>query len=134
MDIHEESTMRLILIVLISIHLAGCAQPQQQAEQPKPNGAYLIIDGKQAQAVLVIDGKRIEEAGQVIEVAHMAEGSLITASYLVYLPNCGQVQWLRGRTGEAESRFLQAYGNEMGGHCAIATAMDEVWTALDYSG
>lgn len=48
---------KLMTFLLLAM-LAGCAQPQ--LEQPKANGAYLVIEGGAAWAVLVRDGKRVE--------------------------------------------------------------------------
>ena len=50
---------KLMTILLLAV-LAGCAQPQ--LEQPKANGDYLVIECGAAWAVLVRDGKRVEEA------------------------------------------------------------------------
>src|SRR5690606_28622960 len=62
----EHLTMQHIVmtIVLLSL-LGGCAQPQM--EQPKANGRYLVIENGQAWAVLVSNGRRVEEQGTVVQ-------------------------------------------------------------------
>ena len=85
--------------------LTGCAQPQ--LEQPRPNGAYLVIEGAEAWAVLVRDGKRVAEAGRMLDVVRLpGQDSLIAASYVIDTPNCGRLQWLTERGGEGEDTRL----------------------------
>ena len=50
--------------------LAGCAQPPA-SDEPKANGAYLIIEGRQAWAVVIADGKRSEEWGVVVDTIRL---------------------------------------------------------------
>ena len=93
---------KLMTILLLAL-LAGCAQPQ--LEQPKANGAYLVIEGEQAWAVLVSDGQRVEEAGVVLDVIRLpSHHSNIAASYVIETPNCGKLQWLTERHGAAARR------------------------------
>lgn len=127
---------RLMTILLFAL-LAGCAQPQ--LEQPKANGAYLVIDGSEAWAVLVSDGKRIEEHGTVLDVVKLpGQHTHISASYVIETPNCGKVQWLTERQGSAEgevTRLSRDYNQELDRPgCVIASGLSRAWTALDYSG
>jgi|SRR5690606_19109064 len=126
---------KLMTIVLLAM-LAGCAQPQ--LEQPRANGAYLVIEGAAAWAVLVRDGKRVvEEVGRVLDVVKLpGQESSISASYVIDTPNCGRLQWLTERGGEGEvTRLAHAAGEglERPG-CSIASDLSRAWTALDYSG
>jgi len=125
---------KLMTFLLLAV-LAGCAQPQ--LEQPKANGAYLVIEGGAAWAVLVRDGKRIEEAGRVLDVVKLpGQESSIAASYVIETPNCGRLQWLTERGGEGEvTRLAHGAGEalERPG-CSIASDLSRAWTALDYSG
>ena len=71
----------LMTIVLLGL-LAGCAQPQ--LDQPRANGTYLVIENGQAWAVLVSDGKRVEEPGTVVDVIRLpSENSAVAASYVI---------------------------------------------------
>lgn len=128
---------QMLMTVLVSVLLAGCAQPQ--VEQPKANGTYLVIDDSQAWAVLVSDGKRVEERGTVVDVIKLpGQHALVTASYVIETPNCGKVQWLTERQDVADgattlmalhdNRRLRASG------CVIGEGLSRVWTVLDYSG
>lgn len=126
----------LMTIVLLAL-LGGCAQPQ--IERPQANGAYLVIEGEQAWAVLVSDGRRIEEAGRVLEVIRLpGRHSAIAASYVIETPRCGKLQWLTGRHGEAEGEttLLPAAFNEklQSPDCVLSQGLSRGWTALDYSG
>lgn len=126
---------KLMTILLLAL-LAGCAQPQM--EQPKANGAYLVIEGAEAWAVLVRDGKRVEEAGRVLDVVRLTgQESSISASYVIDTPNCGRLQWLTERGGEDGEVTRLAHGGgearERPG-CIIASDLSRAWTALDYSG
>lgn len=122
--------MTLLLLAL----LAGCAQPQ--LEQPKANGAYLVIEDGAAWAVLVSDGKRVEEAGRVLDVVRLpGQHSSIAASYVIETANCGKLQWLTERDGRGEVTRLAHSSDaqlERPG-CVIGTGLSRAWTALDYS-
>lgn len=123
----------LVTIVLLAL-LGGCAQPQM--ERPQANGAYLVIDGKQAWAVLVSNGKRVEEAGRVLDVIHLpGHHSSIAASYVIETPNCGRLQWLTERHGEAEGDTTLLHNQELDSpQCVLSQGLSRNWTALDYSG
>lgn len=126
--------LRLLVPLLTGLMLLGCAQPQM--DKPQANGAYLVIDQGQAWAVLVLDGKRIEETGQLIDVQHLSgEHSRIAASYVIETRNCGRLQWLteRDETQQQATRLL-ALEQERLANCAIAQGLTQRWTALDYSG
>ncbi len=131
--------MRFCLPMLLSLSLlAGCAQPQQ-GERPLASGAYLVIEGGQAWAVLVEDGRRLEESGRVLDVQRLpGEHSRIAASYVIDTPNCGRLQWLteRGNALEGETRLLSSRYNPdlQRPGCVIAQGQGRAWTALDYSG
>ena len=90
-----------------------------------------------AWAVLVRDGKRVEEAGRVLDVVKLpGQESSIAASYVIETPNCGRLQWLTERGGEGEvTRLAHGAGEalERPG-CSIASDLSRAWTALDYSG
>jgi len=127
---------RLMTIVLLAM-LSGCAQPQ--IERPQANGAYLVIEGEQAWAVLVSDGQRVEEAGVVLDVIRLpSHHSNIAASYVIETPNCGKLQWLTERHGaaEGETTLLPAAFNEQLSKpgCVLTQDLSRSWTALDYSG
>ena len=90
----------LMTIVLLSL-LTGCAQPQ--LDQPRANGTYLVIENSQAWAVLVSDGKRVEEQGTVVDVIKLpSKESSVAASYVIETANCGRVQWLSERSDAAD--------------------------------
>ncbi|WPC03357.1 hypothetical protein SBP02_11180 [Pseudomonas benzenivorans] len=129
----QQSLMTIVLLVLLS----GCAQPQ--VEQPKANGSYLVIENGQAWAVLVADGKRIEERGTVVDAIRLpSEHAAVAASYVIETPNCGRVQWLTERRDAAEgvTSLMSLHYNrrldESG--CVIGAGLSRVWTVLDYSG
>ena len=54
---------QILMTIVLLVTLTGCVQPQ--VEQPKVNANYLVIEDNQAWAVLVSDGKRVEEHGVV---------------------------------------------------------------------
>lgn len=125
---------KLMTILLLAV-LAGCAQPQR--EQPRANGAYLVIEDGAAWAVLVRDGKRVAEVGRVLDVVKLpGQESSIAASYLIETPNCGRLQWLTERGGDGEVTRLAHGAREALTRpgCSIASDLSRVWTALDYSG
>lgn len=127
---------RLIMAMLL-ILLGGCAQPQ--AERPQPNGAYLVIEGEQAWAVVIAGGQRVEEAGRVLDIIRLpGQHSRVAASYVVETPNCGKLQWLTERNGEAEGEttLLPTHFNDQlnAPGCVLTQALSRNWVALDYSG
>ncbi|MCP1645258.1 hypothetical protein J2T41_004902 [Pseudomonas citronellolis] len=102
--------VKALLVLALLALLGGCAQPP--AEGPKANGAYLVIDGREAWAVLV-------------------------ASYVIDTPNCGRLQTLTEvyDDGTGATRLLSV--GEEGGDlsaCRIRDDLSRAWTALDYSG
>lgn len=128
---------QMLMTIVLSVFLYGCAQPQ--VERPQANGAYLVIEGEQAWAVLVSDGRRVEEAGRVLDVILLpSHHSNIAASYVIDTPNCGKLQWLTERHGaaEGETTLLPAAFNEQLGNpnCVLSQGLSRAWTALDYSG
>ena len=126
----------LMTIVLLSL-LSGCAQPQ--LEQPRANGTYLVIENSQAWAVLVSDGKRVEEQGTVVDVIKLPnKESSVAASYVIETANCGRVQWLSERSDAADGMTtlmsLHSNNQQLGQNgCVIAEGLSRVWTVLDYS-
>lgn len=125
---------KLMTILLLAM-LAGCAQPQ--VDQPRAKGAYLVIEGAKAWAVLVRDGKRVEEVGTVLDVVKLpGQESSIAASYVIETPNCGRLHWLTERGSEGEVTRLALVGDEALARpgCSIASDLSRAWTALDYSG
>lgn len=125
---------KLMTIVLLAL-LAGCAQ--SQSEQPRANGAYLVIDEGRAWTVLVADGERREEAGWVLDVIRLPEApSGVVASYLIETPNCGRVQWLSQRQDDSQGlgARLQAVPGEAMQRPGCLVGQGRLWTALDYSG
>jgi len=129
----HQMLMTIVLLVLLS----GCAQPQ--VEQPKANGSYLVIENGQAWAVLVSDGKRVEERGTVVDVIKLpSQHSAVAASYVIETPNCGRVQWLTERKDVAEgtTSLMSLHYNERLGEsgCVIGEGLSRVWAVLDYSG
>jgi len=126
----------LMTIVLLGL-LAGCAQPQ--LDQPRANGTYLVIENGQAWAVLVSDGKRVEEHGTVVDVIRLpSEDSAVAASYVIETANCGRVQWLSERSDAADgmTNLMSLHSNNQLGQsgCVITSGLSKVWTVLDYSG
>ncbi|MCY1455259.1 hypothetical protein D9M71_723810 [compost metagenome] len=126
---------RVLMVCAVLGMLAGCAEPP--VEQPKANGAYLIIEGREAWAVLVADGKRVEERGTVLDAIHLPKArSPIAASYVIETPNCGRLQGLTGGEGESLGTTVYAVGDEPAdlSTCSIRGGLSRMWTALDYSG
>ncbi|MHA6493244.1 hypothetical protein ACX0MV_08360 [Pseudomonas borbori] len=126
----------LMTVVLVAL-LSGCSQPA--IEQPKANGTFLVIENSQAWAVLVSDGKRVEERGTVVDVIKLAsEHSAIAASYVIETPNCGRVQWLTERVDAADgaTTLMSLHNNQHldDAGCVIGDGLSQVWTVLDYSG
>ncbi|WP_300656255.1 hypothetical protein [Pseudomonas sp.] len=126
----------LMTVVLLGL-LAGCAQPQ--VERPKANGSYLVIENSQAWAVMVSDGKRVEERGTVVDVIKLpSPHSAVAASYVIETANCGRVQWLTERAddaGGATTLILQRNKQQLGrAGCMLGNGLARVWTVLDYSG
>ena len=125
---------KLMTVVLLAL-LAGCAQSQN--EQPRANGAFLVIDEGRAWTVLVDDGERREEAGWVVDIIRLPEQqSDVVASYLIETPNCGRVQWLSQRQDDSQglgSRLL-AVPDEALQRPGCLVGQGRLWTALDYSG
>lgn len=124
-----------LMTVLLLVLLAGCAQSQN--DQPRANGAYLVIDEGRAWTVLVADGERREEAGWVLDIIRLPEQqSDVVASYLIETPNCGRVQWLSQRQDGSQglgSRLL-AVPDEAQQRPGCLVGQGRLWTALDYSG
>ncbi len=126
----------LMTIVLLSL-LTGGAQPQ--LDQPRANGTYLGIENSQAWAVLVSDGKRVEEQGTVVDVIKLpSEDSAVAASYVIETANCGRVHWLSERSDAADGMTtlmsLHSNNQQLGqSGCVIAEGLSRVWTVLDYS-
>jgi hypothetical protein len=126
----------LMTIVLLGL-LAGCAQPQ--VEQPKANGNYLVIENSQAWAVLVSDGKRVEERGTVLDAIKLpSQHSAVAASYVIETANCGRVQWLTERADDADgaTTLMSLHNNQQldAAGCVIGNGLTRMWTVLDYSG
>lgn len=125
---------KLMTVLLLAL-LAGCAQSQN--DQPRANGAYLVIDEGRAWTVLVADGERREEAGWVLDIIRLPEQqSDVVASYLIETPNCGRVQWLSQRQDGSQglgSRLL-AVPDEAQQRPGCLVGQGRLWTALDYSG
>lgn len=116
--------------------LTGCAQPQ--LEQPKMNGAYLVIDDDQAWAVQVSDGIRIREQGVVVDVIKSgSQGATVAASYVIETQNCGRLQWLTERSDAADgiTSLMHVHNQSgVGNHaCQLGQAESRLWTVLDYS-
>lgn len=129
----QQIAMTIVLLLLLS----GCAQPQ--IEQPKVNGTYLVIENGQAWAVLVSDGKRVEEQGTVVDVIKLpSQHSTVAASYVIETPNCGRVQWLAERSDAADgaTTLMALHNNQQLDNvgCVIGAGLSQVWTVLDYSG
>lgn len=122
---------KLMVCSMLSV-LVGCAEPQ--TEVPRANGAYLIIEGREAWAVLIADGKRIEERGTVHDAIRLpAARSSIAASYVIDTPNCGRLQWLTESEGDSMVRLTPGDGERDLSSCQISGGLSRVWTALDYS-
>ena len=131
----QQIMMTIVLLVLLS----GCVQPQPQSEQPRVNGAYLVIENSQAWAVLVADGKRVEEQGTVVDMIKLpSPDSTVAASYVIETPNCGRLQWLTERSDAADgaTSLMSLHNNQQldNADCIIGAGLSQVWTVLDYSG
>ncbi|MDF3933724.1 hypothetical protein [Pseudomonas citronellolis] len=128
--------VKLVLVLTLLALLGGCAEPP--AEGPKANGAFLVIDGHEAWAVLVANGKRIEEHGVVRDAIRLPRSrSAIAASYVIDTPNCGRLQTLPESTDGAggATRLLSLDdGPRDLSACRIRDDLSRAWTALDYSG
>ncbi|QRY77552.1 hypothetical protein JVX91_18340 [Pseudomonas sp. PDNC002] len=112
--------------------LVGCAEPP--TDVPRANGAYLIIEGKEAWAVLVADGKRTEERGTVRDAIRLPKDrSAIAASYVIDTPNCGRLQWLTESEGDATVRLTSQGEAPDLSACRISGGLSRAWTTLDYS-
>lgn len=132
----QQMLMTIVLLGLLGL-LAGCAQPQ--VEQPKANGSYLVIENSQAWAVLISDGKRVEERGTVVDVIKLASRhSAVAASYVIETTNCGRVQWLTERADDADgaTTLMSLHNNQQldDAGCMLGNGLARVWTVLDYSG
>ena len=128
----HQKFMTIMLLVL----LAGCVQPR--VDQPKANGAYLVIDGERAWAVLVSDGKRSEESGRVLEAIRLpGRHSLVAASYVIETANCGTLQWVTERqdNDDGSTRLMSLYAGQQleAPECVLAQGLGRTWAALDYS-
>ncbi|MFI8483239.1 hypothetical protein ACIGCM_22000 [Pseudomonas sp. NPDC078700] len=127
---------QMLMTVLVLVMLSGCAQPS--LEQPKANGTYLVIDHNDAWAVVISDGKRVEEHGLVIDVIGMPkQGAAVANSYVIDTPNCGRVQWMAQHDDVAEgatSLMALSYNKQLtASSCVIGEGLSNVWTVLDYS-
>lgn len=127
---------QMLMTVLVLVMLTGCAQPS--LEQPKANGTYLVIENNDAWAVLISDGKRVEEHGFVVDVIGMPkDGALVAASYVIDTPNCGRVQWMAEREDAADgatSLMAMSYNKQLAeSGCVIAEGLTSVWTVIDHS-
>jgi hypothetical protein len=129
------------MIILLTLALGGCVQPSAEKEMPVPRGAYLVIDGSEAWAVLVDGSKRREEHGKVLEKVLLVDGSRkASAGYLIEMPNCGELQWFpqhlsNGESGHGARIFLPATNTQIdASECILGQVRNEAWTALDYSG
>ena len=127
---------KLILACGLLAVLTGCAQPQ--LDQPKVNGAYLVIDGEQAWAVHVANGKRTQEQGTVVDVIRAGgQDASVAASYVIETQNCGRMQWLSERSDAADGitslMLLHSQSVVSGSGCVLSEADSKIWTVLDYS-
>lgn len=126
----------ILMTLVLLVTLVGCVQPQ--VEQPKVNANYLIIEDRQAWAVLVSDGKRVEEHGVVVDAIKLPSNDApVAASYVIDTPNCGKVQWLVERQDAADgvTTRMTLHDNkqlDVSG-CVIGEGLTRVWTVLDYS-
>ena len=121
---------------MLLVTLTGCVQPQ--VEQPKVNANYLVIEDNQAWAVLVSDGKRVEEHGVVVDAIKLAsDDAPVAASYVIDTPNCGKLQWLVERQDAADgvtTRMTLHDNKQLGAsNCVIGEGLTRIWTVLDYS-
>ncbi|MFP6851298.1 MAG: hypothetical protein VCA57_21710 [Pseudomonas sp.] len=125
----------LMTIMLLGL-LTGCAQPS--LDSPRANGTYLVIENGHAWAVLVSDGKRVEEQGTVVDVIKQpSAGAAVAASYVVETANCGRIQWLSERSDAADgmTTLMSLHSSNQLGQsgCVITDGLSRVWTVLDYS-
>ncbi|NQD93384.1 hypothetical protein HP532_12080 [Pseudomonas sp. CrR25] len=128
---------QMLMTIVLAVLLSGCAQPQ--IEQPKANGSYLVIENSQAWAVLVFNGKRVEERGTVVDVIKLpSQHAAVTASYVIETPNCGRVQWLAERRDAADgtTSLMSLHYNQRldESACVIGKGLSREWAVLDYSG
>ncbi|WXL27901.1 hypothetical protein WG219_10805 [Ectopseudomonas mendocina] len=126
----------LLTTCLLMMALTGCAQPQ--IDQPRVNGAYLVIDGQQAWAVQVADGKRTQEQGLVVDVIKAgSQEASVAASYVIETKNCGRMQWLSERSDAADGitslMLVHSQSGVNGSGCELGQSVSKVWTVLDYS-
>lgn len=127
------------MMVLLMLGLYGCAQSGNEPERPSVKGAYLVIEGRDAWAVLVDGADRYEEHGFVVSrMTAKTEEAGSRAAYVVQTPNCGEVQWLPGSAGSGGSGgvrlFLPAGQDTINAPgCILSRVQAEGWTALDYS-
>jgi len=125
--------VKALLVLALLALLGGCAQPP--AEGPKANGAYLVIDGREAWAVLVADGKRVEEHGIVRDAIRVPRSrSAMVASYVIDTPNCGRLQTLTEvhDDGTGATRLLSV--GEEGGDLSACRIRDDLSRGLDGAG
>lgn len=128
---------KVFLALGLLVVLTGCAQPQ--IDQPRVNGSYLVIDGDQAWAVHVADGKRTEEQGVVVDVIKAgSQEAAVAASYVIETQNCGRMQWLSERSDAADGitslMLLHSQSALSGSNCLLSETDSRVWNVLDYSG
>lgn len=127
---------QILMTIVLLVALTGCVQPQ--VEQPKVNANYLVIEDNQAWAVLVSDGKRVEEHGVVVDAIKLAsDDAPVAASYVIDTPNCGKLQWLVERQDAADgmtTRMTLHDNKQLGAsNCVIGEGLTRIWTVLDYS-
>jgi len=127
---------QILMTIVLLVTLIGCVQPH--VEQPKVNANYLVIEDNQAWAVLVSDGKRVEEHGVVVDAIKLAsDDAPVAASYVIDTPNCGKLQWLVERQDAADgvtTRMTLHDNKQLGAsNCVIGEGLTRIWTVLDYS-
>ncbi len=127
---------QILMTIVLLVTLTGCVQPQ--VEQPKVNANYLVIEDDQAWAVLVSDGKRVEEHGVVVDAIKLdSKQAPVAASYVIDTPNCGKLQWLVERQDAADgvTTRMTLHDNKQlsASNCLIGEGLTRVWTVLDYS-
>ena len=127
---------QILMTIVLLVTLTGCVQPQ--VEQPKVNANYLVIEDDQAWAVLVSDGKRVEEHGVVIDAIKLdSKQAPVAASYVIDTPNCGKLQWLVERQDAADgvTTRMTLHDNKQlnASDCLIGEGLTRIWTVLDYS-